>query len=316
MSRTFLALGLVTASQIDAAKVLMVLTSHGTLGEEDGEPTGWYLPEAAHPFAVFDEAGVEMTWASPQGGKAPVDPGSVETYTKGEQADDDCIDFMKKEVWEKTEKLSDVTDKDFDAVFVVGGYGVMWDLVGNGDLEKVVASIYDKGGVASAVCHGPAALVGVKLSDGSSLVKDKEVTCFSNAEEDQLELREVVPKTCEDAYGEAGAKFTNGEPWTDHVIVSGRLITGENPQSARSTAEEVVKALDVDTEDKDEAETEEKADLTFSLAVPGTSSMAVNVACCALVGAILTLSVRIYRNRQQSFVDSDASNLLSDEAVE
>merc|ERR1719454_2017843 len=105
----------------------------------------------------------------------------------------------------------------------------MWDLVKDDHMQKIAAKVYEDGGIVSGVCHGPAALVGVKLSDGSSLVKGKEVACFSNAEEDVLKLRTVVPKTCEDMYGAAGAKYTKGKPWSDHVAVAGKLITGQNP---------------------------------------------------------------------------------------
>jgi len=226
--------------------VLMVLTSHSELGDTKAK-TGWYLPEAAHPFAVFKKAGVEMTWASPKGGEAPLDPSSVKAWTK----DKESMDFMHHEdCWKHTEKLSDVNARDYDAVFVVGGYGVMWDLVGNKQLEQIAAGIYEDGGVVSAVCHGPAALVGVKLDDGKSLVEGKEVACFSNAEEDVLKRRKVVPTTCEDAFGKAKAKYTKGKPWGDHVAVAGRLVTGQNPMSAKSTAAAVVKALKEDEESR------------------------------------------------------------------
>jgi len=219
-------------------KVLMVVTSNDKLGKT-GEQTGYYLPEAAHPYTVFHDAGVEMTWASPKGGVAPVDAGSVKAYAK----DKESTDFLKGAAKYHTKKLSDVESEKFDAIFVVGGYGVMWDLVGNKALEKIAANTYEEGGVVSGVCHGPAALVGVHLDDGSSLVKGKEVACFSNAEEDQVKRRKIVPETCEDAYGKAGAKYTKGKPWSNHVAKAGRLITGQNPMSAKSTAEAVVKSI-------------------------------------------------------------------------
>merc|ERR1719235_2745094 len=178
--------------------VLMVLTSHDKLGKTK-EQTGWYLPEAAHPFEVFKNAGVKMTWASPSGDTAPVDEGSVKAYAK----DPASTKFLKTKWFKNTQKLSDVDPEDFDAVFVVGGYGVMWDLVGNEHLEKLAADIYEDGGIVSGVCHGPAALVGIKLNDGKSLVEGKKVACFSNAEEDALKRRDVVPKTCEDSFADA-----------------------------------------------------------------------------------------------------------------
>jgi len=237
--------------------VRLVLTAHDKLGETKGDQTGWYLPEAAHPYYVFKNAGVRMTFASPKGGEAPVDVGSVDMYKKDKESADFYNKAEEKAVWQHTTKLSDIDPAAFDAVFVVGGYGVMWDLVGNDDMERIAAHIYDHGGVVSAVCHGPAALVGVKLGDGTPLVKDKEVACFSNAEEDVMKRRGVVPKTCQDSYKAAGAKYTKGDPWSDHVAASGRLITGQNPMSAKSTAEAVVKLFEAEDK-KDDKATEEK----------------------------------------------------------
>merc|ERR1712129_691930 len=115
--------------------------------------TGWYLPEAAHPYNVFKEAGLEMTWASPKGGEAPLDPSSIDAYKE----DKLCVDFRSNEsqaaLWKKTVPLGDVDAEDFDAVFVVGGYGVMGDLATDQELQKVVAAIHEHGGVVSGVCH-------------------------------------------------------------------------------------------------------------------------------------------------------------------
>jgi len=235
------AMSVVVALKMPRYHVLMVLTSHDKLGST-GTQTGWYLPEAAHPYFVFKNAGIKMTWASPKGGEAPVDEGSVEAYKKDKQS----MAFLHKPintVWKHTLKLEDIDPKDYDAVFVVGGYGVMWDLVKDQNLKTIAADIYDDGGIVSGVCHGPAALVNVKLSDGSRLVKGKNVACFSNAEEDLLKRRAVVPETCQDSLKKAGAKYTEGKTFTKNTAVSGRVITGHNPQSAKSAAKEVVAAL-------------------------------------------------------------------------
>lgn len=184
---------------------------------------------------------MKMTWASPLGGKAPVDEGSVEAY----KADPESLELLhdRKSLWENTVPLEDIHPEDFAAVFVVGGYGVMWDLVKSTRLQNIVAAIWEEGGVVAGVCHGPAALVDVQLSDGSSLVEDKEVACFSNAEEDQIKRREIVPQTCQDSFAQAGAHYTSGDPWGVHVKSAGRLITGQNPASAAATAEAVVAKL-------------------------------------------------------------------------
>merc|ERR1712072_1442992 len=103
--------------------------------------------------------------------------------------------------------------------------------------------MYDKGGVVAAVCHGPVALMNVRLADGSLLVKDKEVTAFTNGEEDAVGCREIVPYTCEDKFTEIGAKFSDGGVFQANVKVAGRLITGQNPPSAEPCAKAVVEAL-------------------------------------------------------------------------
>jgi putative intracellular protease/amidase len=260
--------------------VLMVLTSNSKLGRDSkAGVTGWYLPEAAHPNAVFEAAGVEMTWASPKGGEAPVDPDSVKAYEK----DDEAVDFLKNnDAWKHTKALNDVDPKAFDAVFVVGGYGVMWDLVKNTNLHEIAASIYDAGGVVSGVCHGPAALVDVKLKDGSSLVKGKEVACFSNAEEDVVKRRDVVPQTCEDALKDAGADYKDAKPWKDHVATAGRLITGQNPMSAKSTAEAVLYALHYRDGDRYAEKFENKKE-AVSLTMQSAGNGAVIFAACGLI---------------------------------
>jgi len=222
--------------------ILMVLTSHDKLGES-GKQTGWYLPECAHPYDAFKKAGFQMTFASPKGGLAPVDEGSIDASKE----DKSCMDFHSgtetKKLITETKLLKDMKATDFDAIFFVGGFGTMWDFPDDPDVQRLAKEIYENGGVVSAVCHGPVALVNVKLSDGSLLVKDKEITAFTNAEEDAVKCKEVVPYTCEDKFKEQGSKFSDGGVFQANVKVDGRLITGQNPPSAGACAEAVVKAL-------------------------------------------------------------------------
>jgi len=222
--------------------ILMVLTSNDKLGDS-GKPTGWYLPECAHPYAVFKAAGFTMTFASPKGGLAPVDEGSIDASKE----DKGCMDFQNGEETKKliaeTVALKDVKSEGFDAVFLVGGFGTMWDFPDDADVQRLCAEVYDKGGIVSAVCHGPIGLLNVKLADGSLLIKDKDVTAFTNAEEDAVDCRKVVPYTCEDKFKEVGAKFSDGGVFQANVKIADRLITGQNPPSAQPTAEAVVAAL-------------------------------------------------------------------------
>jgi len=222
--------------------ILMVLTSHDKLGSTDTQ-TGWYLPELAHPYSEFMKAGLKVTLASIKGGAAPCDEGSIEAS----QEDQVCMTFWNtpetKALTESTIALNDVVSSDYDAVFYVGGFGTMWDFPDNSDVQRVAKEIYEANGVVSAVCHGPVALVNVKLSDGSYLVEGKEVAGFTNEEEDAVARRSIVPYTCEDKLGERGAKYTKGGVFQSHVAISGRLITGQNPPSAGATAAAIIQAL-------------------------------------------------------------------------
>ena len=220
----------------------MVFTNHNKLGDTT-KPTGWYLPEAAHPYEVFLEAGCHVTFASPKGGVVPLDPASVDASKDDKQCMDFNNDASIKKKLEATVGLKDIKGADFDAVFYVGGFGVMGDFQDDENVQRVAKEIYEKGGVVSAVCHGPVALVNVKLSDGSLLVKDKDVTAFTNGEEDAMQCRSVVPYTCEDKFKEIGAKYSDGGVFQPNVAVADRLITGQNPPSAGICAKAVVKAL-------------------------------------------------------------------------
>ncbi|KAJ4351601.1 uncharacterized protein N0V89_006944 [Didymosphaeria variabile] len=227
-----------------APKILFVLTSHNKLGSLD-KPTGWYLPELAHPYHVLSKK-AEITVASPKGGEAPLDPASVEAAK-----DDVSVNFHKNNeaVWKNTQKLESFVGKagDFDAIFYVGGHGPMFDLVDNPTSQQLIREFWEAGKVVSAVCHGPAVFYDAKLSDGSLLVAGKEVTAFTNTEEEQVGLTKAVPFLPEDALQKAsGGKFVKAaEPWGEKVVVSGRLITGQNPASATGVGEAIAKALGV-----------------------------------------------------------------------
>jgi putative intracellular protease/amidase len=224
--------------------ILFVLTSHNQLGNT-GKPTGWYLPELAHPYHVLHKR-ANITVASPKGGEAPLDPSSVEAAK-----DDVSVNFLNNNtsVWKSTQKLSDYTGKakDFDAIFYVGGHGPMFDLVDDATSQQLIREFWEAGKVVAAVCHAPAVLYDVKLSDGSLLIDGKEVTAFTNAEEEQVGLSDVVPFLPENALQKAsGGKFVKAsEPWGEKVVVVGKLITGQNPASATGVGEAIAKALGV-----------------------------------------------------------------------
>jgi putative intracellular protease/amidase len=213
---------------------LIVLTSHDTIGDT-GRPTGFHAGEAAAPWVVFGQAGYEIDIASIRGGRPPVD---------GRDESDDAQKVLFAEAnLDDTTRLADVDPTAYDVVFFAGGHGTMWDFPNEPAVQRVAAQVYERGGVVAAVCHGPAALVNVQLGDGSYLVDGKRVGSFTNHEEQIVGLAETVPFLLADALVERGAEHVPGAPWTSKVVVDGRLVTGQNPQSARGVAEHVVEIV-------------------------------------------------------------------------
>lgn len=222
-------------------KVLMVLTSHDKLGNTN-EKTGYYLPEAAHPYGHFKDAGLEIEFASPLGGIAPLDQSSIDL---SDALNKSFMEGEGKKMADNTKKLSDCKVADYDCVVFVGGFGTMWDFPDNKDVQRLAVGIFEKGGITAAVCHGPIALINCKLSSGEYLVHNQQVTGFTNGEEDAVQRRDVVPYTCEDKLILSGGDFKDGGVFQANVCIgrSGRLITGQNPPSASVMAEAIVKAL-------------------------------------------------------------------------
>ena len=215
-------------------KILIVVTSHGQLGDT-GKATGYYLPEVSHPYEKLKALGFEVDIASPKGGKAPMDESSRDKKLLENK------EFVAK--LENTFALKDVKAKDYQAILYAGGHGTMWDFSNSPEINNLSKSIYEAGGVVAAVCHGPAALINIKLSDGSYLVAGKSVTGFSNAEEEASKLTKVMPFLLEDDLKKRGAKFSAKPLWQANVVTDGRLVTGQNPASALGVGEAVAKLL-------------------------------------------------------------------------
>ena len=211
-------------------KILMVLTSHKELGNT-GKTTGFFVSEASHPYDVFvHQAGYAVDLVSPQGGEPPRD-GEDENDLLNQQ-------FLAEMSAQLTDTMTpdQVNPGDYDAIFYAGGHGTMWDFPKNETLAKIAAQIYEAGGVVGAVCHGPAALVNIQLSDGSYLVDGKVVSSFTNEEEKAMGLEGEVPFLLESKLVERGAKFHKSPNFEAHVETSERLVTGQNPASAKGVA--------------------------------------------------------------------------------
>lgn len=219
-------------------KVLFVVTSHDKKGNT-GQPTGYYLSEVSHPWAILHSAGYEIDFVSPKGGKAPIDGFTLE-------------DPINKKFWENetyrykvehTMKPDEVNPKNYIAIHYAGGHGTMWDFADNKKIAEIARQIYENNGVISAVCHGPAGLVNIKLSNGKYLVDGKKITAFTNEEEIAVKLDKVVPFLLETKLIESGAKFEQSGLWQPHITVDQRVVTGQNPQSAKGVGEAVLSEL-------------------------------------------------------------------------
>lgn len=207
--------------------VLFVLTSHGSKGDT-GQPTGWYLAEVTHPLAELRQAGLTVEFASIQGGAPPVDGLDLADPLNARYWNDP--DFRAKV--EHTHRLADVDPARYAAIFFAGGHGAMWDFPGDAGVQRVTRAIHEAGGIVAAVCHGPAALVNVTLSDGTPLVAGRRLAAFTDSEERAVQLDAVVPFLLASTLAERGALHQPAPDWTSNVVVDGRLVTGQNPQSA------------------------------------------------------------------------------------
>lgn len=240
--KSFLLLFLLITSVATFAKnkVLYVLTNHGKMGELD-QRTGFYLSELTHPYYTIKDAGFEIDLASPLGGPAPIDPKSLDEKDPTNQRFFKDVHLLKE--IQITKKLSDVNLNDYKAIVFAGGHGTMWDFPKSKEIKDSIKSIYEAGGIVAAVCHGPAALVDVKLSNGKYLVEGKKISVFTDKEEKIVKLEKVVPFLLEKKLIEQGGIKSSGNPWTANAVSDQRLITGQNPQSAHKVGQLIVEAL-------------------------------------------------------------------------
>lgn len=221
-------------------KVLFVVTSCDEKGQTK-IPTGFNLAEVTHPLSVLESGGIHVDIASINGGDAPLD--GLEDFN----------DPINKKYWDResfrikignTLKLENIDMKEYDALFFAGGHGTMWDFPDTPAVQKAIREIYESGKIVSAVCHGPAAFVNAKLSDGSYLVEGKKLAAFTDEEEAEVQSTDVVPFLLASTLQSRGALHQAAPNWSDNTVVDSRLITGQNPQSAFSLGKELLRALE------------------------------------------------------------------------
>jgi len=222
-------------------RILFVFTSASRV--LNGDPTGWYLPEAAHPYYQL-EPHHEIDFAATKGPNPPIDGNSVVQL----HYDEDQLRFLEDPVVQKKLKeckyLKDCKCDDYDAIFYVGGRGPAIDLAVDPDNIRLANEFNQKGKIVSAVCHGPCALVSVTNADGSSIYKGKKYTGFSNVEEELISGVTGLPFLLETKMQMMGGIYVKADvPWKSNVVRDGNLITGQNPASARAIGAALVEAL-------------------------------------------------------------------------
>jgi putative intracellular protease/amidase len=220
----------------------MVLTSHSELGST-GKKTGFWIEEFAAPYYIFEDAGAQITVASPKGGQPPIDPSSDTPDNQTPATVRFKADEKLQQLLSETVLLSTVSADDFDAVFFPGGHGPMWDLTNDTDAINLIERFWSSKKPVVSVCHAPAVLLHVKDETDEPLVKGKNITGFSNSEEDAVELTDVVPFLLENELMGKGGIYSRKEDWASYVVIDGMLITGQNPASSEAAAKALLELL-------------------------------------------------------------------------
>lgn len=218
-------------------KILIIVSNANAIGPRQRR-TGTFLPEVAHPYAEFMQANYEVAFTSLTGESPFLDALNL-------ASDPDNLAFLTGSGWaamHKAGKLADVNVSGFDAVFVPGGLAPMVDMPENALLKRVIVETYERKALVGAVCHGPVCLLNAKLSNGSYLVNGKNLTSFTDEEEDNY-AKADVPFMLQSALSAQGAKFHAAPPWSANSIADGNLVTGQNPASAKGVGEKMVSFL-------------------------------------------------------------------------
>lgn len=224
-------------------KILMVLTSHASIGDT-GHSTGVWFEELTTPYYAFINAGVEVEIASIKGGKVPIDPGSLKPAGENPASVDRFLkDTTAMGKITASLKVDDLSANDYAAVFLPGGHGTMWDLPNSVALAQLLSRAWINGKVVAAVCHGPAGLVSAKDASGKSIVAGRRISAFTNSEEQAVGLTKTVPFLLETRLRELGAGHESGPDFQPYAVRDGQLVTGQNPASSEAAAHLTLEAI-------------------------------------------------------------------------
>jgi putative intracellular protease/amidase len=208
------------------------------------EPTGLWLSELTHAWQVFAGKGWEQKLVSPRGGVSPLEPRSLKWPNLDATGKAWLADEARKALLANTLRPDQIDASQFDAIYFTGGHAVMWDFPDDPGLQRITREIWERGGIVASVCHGYCGLLNIPLSDGSLLVSGRRLTGFAWSEEVLAGVAGKIPYNAEAEMKRRGALYEKGLlPFTSKVVADGRLVTGQNPQSAKATAEKVAALL-------------------------------------------------------------------------
>ncbi|MCR9219146.1 MAG: type 1 glutamine amidotransferase domain-containing protein [Alphaproteobacteria bacterium] len=231
----FLAGGAAAGAGAARGRALMVLTSTGVVPGSD-RPTGLWWSEYSEPLALFLEAGLTVDVASIKGGPVPVDPRSGGAARAKRDAD----------AWARARDslpIERVAERAYDALFLPGGHGTMWDFPDHPVLTRLVGEAAARGAPVGSVCHGPAGLIGARTPDGRPLVAGRRVNGFTNDEERAAGMDAVVPFLLQDRLVALGGRFEHGGVFQRFAVRDGAVICGQNPASSKAAAGLMLEAL-------------------------------------------------------------------------
>ena len=224
-------------------RILHVVTNVGHY-DDPSHTTGLWLSELVHAWEVFEERGFEQAIVSPRGGTSPLEPRSLTFPTYDRAAKAWRADPERMALLESTLSPDEIDPDDYAAIYFTGGHAVMYDFPDSEGLQRITREIWERGGVVSSVCHGYCGLLNTTLSDGSLLVAGRKVTGFAWQEEVLARVDKLVPYNAEEEMKRRGARYQKAKlPFVPYALTDGRLVTGQNPGSAKKAARQVVALL-------------------------------------------------------------------------
>lgn len=224
-------------------RVLLVVTNVAHYADPS-EPTGLWLSELTHAYEVFAAKSYEQRLVSPKGGVSPLEPRSLKWPHADASARAWLADEARSALLASTARADAIDPAGYDAIYFTGGHAVMWDFPDDQGLQGLTRAIYERGGVVASVCHGYCGLLNTRLSSGELLVAGRRLTGYSWLEEVLAGVAGKVPYNAEAEMVRRGARYEKARlPFATKVVVDGRLVTGQNPGSAKATAERVAALL-------------------------------------------------------------------------